>query len=258
MGSTVQRSRAKAGPQCVTAGIRRRASPCTASTTSRRGRCSRSTHQSSGTSRGACTRCAAGAMTACTSSSAPTGHCSTSRSTTGRSASAGTRSASASYPSTTGSATTAASSPRAVRSGRPRSPPPMQPATPGTRSRASAPHARNPSPTDSSRTGSPRTSGFLSVRPSPSTPATGASSSAIDYDREVAAATDREPRLSCSGTVTQHLDGHKQCTNPDCPGAGVQHRVWTLCGTIRPGTVCERHECWVFAWASITERPPDG
>lgn len=65
---------------------------------------------------------------------------------------------------------------------------------------------------------------------------------AIAYDRAVAVATDREPRLSCEGMLTVHMDGFTQCTNITCPGLDVAHQSFARCYVL--AAKCNRPECW--------------
>lgn len=63
------------------------------------------------------------------------------------------------------------------------------------------------------------------------------------YDRQVAKLTGREPRLSCEGTLIQHNDGQRLCTNITCPGDRlVRHRGFAMCYVLREK--CNRVECW--------------
>lgn len=67
---------------------------------------------------------------------------------------------------------------------------------------------------------------------------------AVRYDEQVAKSTGREPRLSCAGLSTTHLDGHRQCTNVTCPDFNVRHRSWAMCYAL--STKCNRPECWAI------------
>lgn len=67
---------------------------------------------------------------------------------------------------------------------------------------------------------------------------------AVAYDEAVAKATGREPRLSCNGHATTHLDGHKECTNVTCPDLRVRHRGWAMCYALNAR--CNRPECWAI------------
>lgn len=65
---------------------------------------------------------------------------------------------------------------------------------------------------------------------------------AVAYDEQVAKTTGREPRLSCTGLATTHLDGFKECTNITCPDFHVRHRTWAMCYALT--AKCNRPECW--------------
>lgn len=66
--------------------------------------------------------------------------------------------------------------------------------------------------------------------------------SAVSYDQSVASATGREPRLSCSGLLVQHIDGERECTNVTCPGWNKAHRNFSMCYVL--DAKCNRPECW--------------
>lgn len=67
---------------------------------------------------------------------------------------------------------------------------------------------------------------------------------AVDYDRTVAATTGREPRLSCEGMLTRHLDHCEECTNVTCPSPTVRHRSFAMCYVLN--AKCNRPECWAI------------
>lgn len=65
---------------------------------------------------------------------------------------------------------------------------------------------------------------------------------AIDYDKAVAAANGGEPRLSCTGLFTRHLDRYAECTNITCPGLDAAHGNFAMCYVLT--AKCNRPECW--------------
>lgn len=67
---------------------------------------------------------------------------------------------------------------------------------------------------------------------------------AIDYDRNVAKATGREPRMSCEGLHVHHLDNAHECTNITCPGTQWRHRSYARCYALNER--CNRPECWAI------------
>lgn len=73
--------------------------------------------------------------------------------------------------------------------------------------------------------------------------------SAADYDRAVAAATGRDPRMSCEGLHTHHLDDFHECTNVTCPGTQWRHRTYARCYAL--SVKCNRPECWALSAAEI-------
>lgn len=76
---------------------------------------------------------------------------------------------------------------------------------------------------------------------------------AVDYDLAVAKATDREPRLSCDGMLTRHLDHYEECTNITCPGLNVRHRSFALCYVL--SAKCNRPECWALTPTNVRGMP---
>lgn len=67
---------------------------------------------------------------------------------------------------------------------------------------------------------------------------------AIAYDEALAKRNGTDPRLSCGGHVTQHLDGDRVCTNITCPGHRLRHRSFAMCYIAGR---CNRPECWALA-----------
>lgn len=70
----------------------------------------------------------------------------------------------------------------------------------------------------------------------------GCGMSATAYDEAVAKATGRDPRMSCDGLHTHHLDGYHECTNITCPGIQWRHRTYARCYVL--SSRCNRPECW--------------
>lgn len=62
---------------------------------------------------------------------------------------------------------------------------------------------------------------------------------ALRYDEQVADSTGCKPTLSCTGTLTRHVELTTECSEPECPGADALHARVAHCS----GRFCPRcHE----------------